>query len=475
MHECVRKEIMSRLGELGVKQLFVHKEGFGEAKPDGPHVTILATELEALMGKKDVIVVVNEHMQDLGVWAYRMLMREPGIDGGSVVGMVKKLQAWGSERVVSESMADLEAMEQSTRKLKPGGVADEASTSHETPGVIVLNPGELLYSHSLNRNMSQAAWLARPKESAISEAFKIDQLHNRIAGHETSEAHVRSVFEQVIPKITKDDVRLYFVGLSDGSEGMLKCLDDKLLVSRDDHLGSNMEAMALVEPTHVPAQLRSLELSNFMRTARARSYVSSEKRKGELLVMPQSTSSHLEISASQQLELEAGHRSDNSGSETSTVAPIAIPGAKERVDSIEPGLTESTNALRSLGSKLSDSYSFPKSPSVLQSSVHSLPSNDGSVEKSGVLATRSRANTTESHTVPGYDPLADSNGDLSYSKQQEDLELDDDLQPYPYAKDPVSCPTFSAGFEGMSELIWPEVMDSVLDWFRDLSEYADER
>jgi len=57
----------------------------------------------------------------------------------------------------------------------------------------------------------------------------------------------------------------------------------------------------------------------------------------------------------------------------------------------------------------------------------------------------------------------------------QDLVLSDDLKPYPYANDPVSCPTFSAGIEDVSELIWPEVMDVVLGWLKDLSEYADER
>jgi len=95
VHTCARKEVIERMGELGVKELFLHGEKYERTKPKDRYVVILATELKELVGKKDVIVIVNESKQDLGMWAYRQLMREPGIDGGSAVGMIKKLQDWG--------------------------------------------------------------------------------------------------------------------------------------------------------------------------------------------------------------------------------------------------------------------------------------------------------------------------------------------------------------------------------------------
>jgi len=37
----------------------------------------------------------------------------------------------------------------------------------------------------------------------------------------------------------------------------------------------------------------------------------------------------------------------------------------------------------------------------------------------------------------------------------------------------VSCPTFSSGVEGgVTEVIWPSVMDDVLEWFREVREMA---
>lgn len=79
MHRCAKQEMIRELEELGVKQLYLNGQAFREVKPEGPHVIILTTQLDELKDKKDVIVVVNEHKQDLGVWAYRTLMREGGM------------------------------------------------------------------------------------------------------------------------------------------------------------------------------------------------------------------------------------------------------------------------------------------------------------------------------------------------------------------------------------------------------------
>ncbi|TKA74246.1 hypothetical protein B0A55_05684 [Friedmanniomyces simplex] len=466
MHECARREVVERLSELGVDVLYAHGETFAEVRPEGPHVAILATELEALREKREVLVVVNEHMQDLGIWAYRLLMGEAGIEGGSAVGLVKKLQGWQSTTV-----------EVAIKNLKLDGINQKSTEDGaNSPGVIILNPGELLYSHKLNRSMSQATWLARPMTSAIGEATRIDEVHNRVPGHETSEAHVRTMLEHIVPAITSEEVRLFFVGLSDGSEHLLKYLDDKLFADNQAPIGSNLEAVALIQPTHVPEQLKSVSLGTFLAAAGTRSYISSDRPKGELLVMPHSPiTHHTDGTSSLMLEAEGTHDREGSRSDTSTSTPIPIPGTCDQADPFEQVATNSQDSHRSLQSKISDSYSFPKSASALQRSMHSLPSDTGIYDLSRAMAIRPRANTTDSKLAASTNDLAQSNDDLALSKEGGYGFPDPDLEPYPYYNDPVSCPTFSAGVEEVSEVIWPTVMDSVLEWFKALSEYADER
>ena len=54
--------------------------------------------------------------------------------------------------------------------------------------------------------------------------------------------------------------------------------------------------------------------------------------------------------------------------------------------------------------------------------------------------------------------------------------IEDELEPDPFADVHVSCPTFSSGplsFE-VTEMIWPTVMDDVVNWFKDVAEEAEE-
>ncbi|KAK5717165.1 hypothetical protein LTR15_009054 [Elasticomyces elasticus] len=476
IHECARKEVIAQLGKLGVKQVFMKGEQFLDMRPEGPHVAILATDLDVLKYKKDVVVVVNEHMQDLGIWAYRMLMREPGIDGGSAVGLVKKLQKWNEEK---PEMVSIHTAEDAIGKMKMDGTNDEGIASDDnTPGVIIMNPGELLYSHILNRSMSQATWLARGKSSAIGTNYMVHDVHNRVYRHEAPEAHVRSVLEYFIPSVTCEDVRLFFVGISQGGEHLLNCLDERLVADPDDFMGASMEVVALIQPTHVPEQLKSQALTTFLATQRARSYVSSEQPLSTLLAVPPSNmGKYVDTYASQVIEPPVNDTHEDSGSEASTSAPIGIAGAsimnETMTDSLEPAF-DSPESYRSLQSKISDSYSLPTSVSAMQQSMRSLPSEPSSLERSGELVDRPHADTADA-----ADPqLGTSVSDLVNSTNSLAIDRaasEEDPDQYDYGKDPVSCPTFSAGIEDVSEMIWPAAMDAVLDWFGCLSEYADER
>ncbi|KAK0362399.1 hypothetical protein LTR59_008866 [Friedmanniomyces endolithicus] len=479
MHECARKEILERLSELGVKPLFVYGQKFTQVKPGVPYVSILATNLAVLKKKKDVLVIVNEHKQDLGIWAYRLLLWQAGIEGGSAVGMVKKLKAWQSMSA-NDSSVSIEAAELVMKKLKLAGNNEEnTNASANTPGVIILNPGQLRYSHKEHRGMSQDTWLARPKTWAMGESLVIHEVHNRVPGHENPEAHIRSVLEHVVPVITSENVRLYFVGLSDGGENLLKYLDDKLFSDHEAPIGANLEGVALIQPTHLPYQLKSVSLGHFLASPGARSWVSSDKPKGELLIVPSSPITHFTSGASSMIA-EAGTTGGrkDSGSDTSTSTPIPIPGARTRADSIQPSRVVGPEVNPSVQSRISDSNTLVGDSPALEHSMQSLPSDSWSLDQRGPWATRSRAGTTDSNAaVSTGDPSdpSDLNADIALAKEAGYESPDLDIESYPYHEDPVSCPTFSAGVEEVSELLWPTVMDDVLEWFKSLSEYADER
>ena len=104
MHDCARGMVKGGLAELGVVQVILGGEkgreilGVGaKEKPKVKNLPILMTAPEELKKKQDVIVVIGEPSEDLGVWAWRHLLGNGGIEGGSAIGLVKKLAALGME------------------------------------------------------------------------------------------------------------------------------------------------------------------------------------------------------------------------------------------------------------------------------------------------------------------------------------------------------------------------------------------
>ncbi|GAB1740123.1 hypothetical protein NU219Hw_g5040t1 [Hortaea werneckii] len=471
LHECVRQNVLSSLASQDVKQLYVFGGSCSEAKPEGQHTSILTTQLEKLKAKQDVVVIINEHKQDLGIWAYRLLMREAGIDGGSAVGLMKKLQVWGANTFTENSLAGVSYLGSAVEKLKLDGAStelDETVMDRDTPGVMILNPGQLIYSPELNKAMSQAKWLGRPKPNALSDHYRVDDDHNRVPCHKTPEQHVATVFEHVIPAITREDVRLYVVGLSDGGEALLKFLDRKLHADAQDDIGNLIEAIALIEPTHDPKQLESVALATFLAGRRCRAYVMSREPKGSLVAVPKPATplsgrlndSRGSLEADAQRNLTDSARHVREGSESSTSPPIAIPGASPSPAqtsnrSSTAGTVGSFNHPRSLQAK-SSSYSLPSSNVNLQQSTGSLRTN-ASARGESIL---DKSTSTLSNSVALRNAAA----------------IEDELEPDLFANVHVSCPTFSSGplsFE-VTEMIWPAVMDDVVNWFKDVAEEAEE-
>lgn len=95
VHESVRGRVKEELADLDVKEYYLTghsgREIYDE-KPDMKHVNILVTDREALKKKIDVILVVPDQNQDLGILTYRELLGAGGIERGSILGLVHKLQ-----------------------------------------------------------------------------------------------------------------------------------------------------------------------------------------------------------------------------------------------------------------------------------------------------------------------------------------------------------------------------------------------
>lgn len=164
---------------------------------DKPHIPILASS--NLSDKKRVILVFNEAIQDLGIWAYRMVNRSgPGsISRGSAIGFAKELQSYAT-----------------------------SPTDKESHGLVIANLGQLLWWRGGKSAISFATWNALPRKSAVHGAMRIDEVKNRVPGNENWDQHVQYIFNEVMEKMTDKDVQIDIVGLSDGGSTAMKFLND---------------------------------------------------------------------------------------------------------------------------------------------------------------------------------------------------------------------------------------------------------
>lgn len=176
-------------------------------KPDGPYIPVLASPLDVFKRRKRVVFIINDGLQDLGILAYRQLPRELGLNGGSVVNFAKELvqrAEEGSKDVSSSLFDDCAAIED----------------VNDAPGLIVMNTGQLLYSHKYNRAMTLRSWCAMPRTSIAHDAIGIHEQENYVEGHRNATEHIKSVFDQLLcdPNRIAPEAEVYVVAIEGGAE-----------------------------------------------------------------------------------------------------------------------------------------------------------------------------------------------------------------------------------------------------------------
>jgi hypothetical protein len=154
-----------------------------------PHVPILTSP--HLSTAKRIIVYFGESVQDLGVLAYRIVGQE-NIAAGSALNFVHDVQS----------------------REGSGNTA-----------IVIANPGQLLWSRRGQRALTMASWNGQQRKNGITSAVRVDPVRNHIPGNMNVEGHVKSVFEEVIGKLAREDVVIDVIGIGDGAEESVKYLD----------------------------------------------------------------------------------------------------------------------------------------------------------------------------------------------------------------------------------------------------------
>ncbi|KIW07745.1 uncharacterized protein PV09_01675 [Verruconis gallopava] len=229
-------EIADRMERLGAPALYLPQ--MTTEDPKEPCVPIFATRQADLKTKQTVIVIVNDFIQDLGVWAYRTI-NDQGFDVGSCAGTLKSLKR-------------------------------RAGSTETEPGLVVLNPGQCYYSHREKRALSHASWEALPRKSLFHPAIKVHEAHNLIPGSRDGREHIATAFAKVINNAAyvSENANLFVVGIGQGTTGVLSYLDEHWSA-----MSSRVKAAAWVHP-HVDPQTLNPSLAKFVET-RTRAWVVS--------------------------------------------------------------------------------------------------------------------------------------------------------------------------------------------------------
>ncbi|EEH17095.1 hypothetical protein PABG_07182 [Paracoccidioides brasiliensis Pb03] len=247
MNTCIREIVTSRLVNLGFETL---RLPIGAAA-NSQHVPILTSK--SFKSQARLIVVFGEPTQELGIWAYRVIGKE-GINIGSAVNFASAVL--GNNNCSNGPKTDVNRLTNS--KPQPG------------TGLILTNPGQLVWHCANERAISLPMWHALPRRSAVEPPMRMT-FRNKIPGNETWQNHITYVFEEVLGKLAASDVKIDVIGLAEGGLGAVRYLAEHWSAWKP-----RISSLCLTNPLHDTNHLHPPDFANFMST-RSRAYLLSEK------------------------------------------------------------------------------------------------------------------------------------------------------------------------------------------------------
>ncbi|KAK2867998.1 hypothetical protein FQN49_003260 [Arthroderma sp. PD_2] len=263
MNTCIRDIVISRLHDQGLETL---RLPIG-AEPNEQHVPILVSP--SFKTDKRIIVVFGEPVQDLGIWAYRAIGSDT-INSGSAVDFTAAVM--GGKKATT--IPGMETKPDSNGESSSAILSDTNENNDETdkpaaPGLILTNPGQLVWHCAGERAISLPTWLALPRKHAVEPPMKMS-IRNKIPNNETWQDHVTYVFDEVLGKLASSDAKIDIIGLAEGSLAAVRYLAEHWSTWK-----SRISSIALGNPLHDMNHLHPPEFAEFIST-RCRAYLISE-------------------------------------------------------------------------------------------------------------------------------------------------------------------------------------------------------
>lgn len=180
------------MAKLDTEQLYLPQLTTVQPKNE-QFLPIYSTPLQELKKKSRIIVVVPQESVSFGMLSLSDIFGGEGLEAGSTISLVKQLSARGEN----------------------------------SPGLLVLNPNEVYFSHEFKRTLTNRAWQDRPRDSIAHPPHYIDNKWNRIPGNETTENHIQFVLDKILlnEQYVAADAKIDFIGLMVGGDKLLQHLN----------------------------------------------------------------------------------------------------------------------------------------------------------------------------------------------------------------------------------------------------------
>jgi hypothetical protein len=233
IHKAVRKELHRILAAYDVHLWYMWEgkkySNVTFTQPTAPSVSILSSPSFSRDEERELYLVVGDSKQDLGVLSRQIITNEGGLYAGSVLGLVAALRG--------KQMQEL------------AGKSDVAESS--LPGMVVCNPGELIWSNIKQECTSAVTWYDQKRETGFSDQYHATDNHNRIRAHENPECHVALCLRAYLTHVAGPKTHVNIITIGDGSANVISYLNAVYAKEEDKAEIANIQIdIAMVSPTH---------------------------------------------------------------------------------------------------------------------------------------------------------------------------------------------------------------------------------